>query len=178
MCTRTGRPPERLRKQTGQGRCNIQNPEHVRFGGVGLGHSTDEAGEQRSESFRGVGGGKDQDQGKATTAQHIFEPRVGTCVFSEPSHYAPKARRGQTLQRVTPEVGAVCGNSARTDLCGGRSAMTVPTASVQNLRGGQKAEFRHGVTGLICRLRTSSMNEAPGGHYGVVLQSTSMLEID
>ena len=28
----------------------------------------------------------------------------------------------------TPEVGAVCGNAARTDLCGGRSAMGVPTA--------------------------------------------------
>ena len=26
------------------------------------------------------------------------------------------------------KVGAVCGSSARTDLCGGRSAMTVPTA--------------------------------------------------
>ncbi len=27
-----------------------------------------------------------------------------------------------------PEAGAVCGNSARTDLCGGRSVMSVPTA--------------------------------------------------
>src|SRR6202140_4366254 len=27
------------------------------------------------------------------------------------------------------EVGAVCGNSARTDLCGGRWATTVPTAT-------------------------------------------------
>ena len=34
--------------------------------------------------------------------------------------------------RQTPEVGAVCGNSARTDLCGGRSAMGVPTANVSN----------------------------------------------
>ena len=30
------------------------------------------------------------------------------------------------LRRQTPKVGAVCGNSARTDLCGGRSAMSVP----------------------------------------------------
>ncbi len=29
---------------------------------------------------------------------------------------------------LTPEVGAVCGKAARTDLCGGRSAMSVPTA--------------------------------------------------
>src|SRR5215216_977606 len=28
-----------------------------------------------------------------------------------------------------PEVGAVCGKAARTDLCGGRSAMSVPTAT-------------------------------------------------
>ena len=30
--------------------------------------------------------------------------------------------------RHIPEAGAVCGSSARTDLCGGRSAMSVPTA--------------------------------------------------
>ena len=28
-----------------------------------------------------------------------------------------------------PEVGAVCGKAARTDLCGGRSVMSVPTAT-------------------------------------------------
>ena len=31
--------------------------------------------------------------------------------------------------RHTPEVGAVCGKAARTDLCGGRPAMGVPTAT-------------------------------------------------
>ena len=30
--------------------------------------------------------------------------------------------------RQTPEVGAVCGNAARTVLCGGRPVMGVPTA--------------------------------------------------
>ena len=34
----------------------------------------------------------------------------------------------KTLCRHTPEVGAVCPNWARTDLCGGRSVMSVPTA--------------------------------------------------
>ena len=34
------------------------------------------------------------------------------------------------LRRHTPKVGAVCGNSARTVLCGGRSVMTVPTANI------------------------------------------------
>jgi hypothetical protein len=36
-----------------------------------------------------------------------------------------------TLPRQTPKVGAVCGNSARTVLCGGRLVMNVPTA-IQN----------------------------------------------
>jgi putative transposase len=33
-----------------------------------------------------------------------------------------------TLCRQTPEVGAVCGNAARTDLCGGCAVMRIPTA--------------------------------------------------
>jgi hypothetical protein len=34
------------------------------------------------------------------------------------------------VRRQTPKVGAECGNSARSDLCGGRSVMTVPTANL------------------------------------------------
>src|ERR1700733_1705353 len=33
-------------------------------------------------------------------------------------------------------VGAVCGKAARTDLCGGRSAMGVPTATLPDDHGG------------------------------------------
>jgi hypothetical protein len=46
----------------------------------------------------------------------------------------------QALNRIrlslpsTPEVGAVCGKAARTDLCGGREVTRVPTA--KSLRGG------------------------------------------
>src|SRR3989442_15210850 len=36
---------------------------------------------------------------------------------------------------VGPEVGAVCGKAARTDLCGGRSVMSVPTATDREIRG-------------------------------------------
>src|SRR5271157_5915081 len=39
-----------------------------------------------------------------------------------------RIRQAATLRRQSPEVGAVCGNRARTVLCGGRSAMSVPTA--------------------------------------------------
>ena len=34
----------------------------------------------------------------------------------------------QPFRRQIPEAGAVCGNSARTDLCGGRWVTSVPTA--------------------------------------------------
>src|SRR5262249_41183119 len=40
----------------------------------------------------------------------------------------PSSVSSQAFRRHTPKVGAVCGNPARTDLGGGRSAMTVPTA--------------------------------------------------
>ena len=38
--------------------------------------------------------------------------------------------RIRQVRRHSPEVGAVCGKAARTDLCGGRPAMGVPTAIV------------------------------------------------
>jgi hypothetical protein len=37
--------------------------------------------------------------------------------------------------RHIPEAGAVCGSSARTDLCGGRQVTAVPTATVHSGRG-------------------------------------------
>ena len=43
-----------------------------------------------------------------------------------PAHPPPLAE--PALCRQAPEVGAGCGNAARPDLCGGRSAMGVPTA--------------------------------------------------
>ena len=44
------------------------------------------------------------------------------------------SRKGQGLDPPSaspsePEIGAVCGKAARTDLCGGRSVMSVPTAT-------------------------------------------------
>src|SRR5215207_5852528 len=40
----------------------------------------------------------------------------------------PSSMAKNTLRRHAPKVGAVCGKAARTVLCGGRSAMSVPTA--------------------------------------------------
>ena len=46
------------------------------------------------------------------------------------SFWKQKVRRAaRSLLRHSPEVGAVCGNSARTDLCGGLPARAVPTAT-------------------------------------------------
>jgi hypothetical protein len=75
--------------------------------------------------------------GAGRLAEEPAEP-AGEC---GPAKHAPGAEPGK---RVTgagphttargsaspspPEAGAVCGNSARTDLCGGRSVMSVPTA--------------------------------------------------
>ena len=47
----------------------------------------------------------------------------------------------RALCRYAPEVGAECLNWARSDLCGGRSAMTVPTA-IAAYPSGQKSGGR------------------------------------
>src|SRR5271165_6665469 len=47
-----------------------------------------------------------------------------------PDAPCPASLAERAVCRQTPEVGAVCGNPARTDLCGGRSEMGVPTANV------------------------------------------------
>src|SRR5215217_7926687 len=52
-----------------------------------------------------------------------------------------------------PEIGAVCGKAARTDLCGGRSAMSVPTATAAKSgsvrRAGEEDEREHELKPLI-----------------------------
>ena len=53
------------------------------------------------------------------------------------SHALGRIRRAARQRRQTPEVGAVCGKSARTDLCGGRPVMDVPTAIRTDLSGRQ-----------------------------------------
>ena len=40
-----------------------------------------------------------------------------------------RARKNAATCRYTPEVGAVCGKAARTDLCGGHEVTRVPTAN-------------------------------------------------
>ena len=71
------------------------------------------------------------------TAAEPVEPRAGAKGnASQQSTLRTQCRKcvSQALERIrqvrrhSPKAGAVCGNSARTDLGGGRSVMTVPTA--------------------------------------------------
>jgi hypothetical protein len=97
---------------------------HARSGGVGPRHSIDEPDEQRRAIFGGAWGEKGAGQGEHRSTQHQPDtvrgwsvPRIERCASS-------------STPRQSSKVGAVCGNAARTVLCGGRSAMIVPTATL------------------------------------------------
>ncbi len=71
------------------------------------------------------------------SAAEPVEPRAGTkgnadqhstCRAQNRATVSQALERIRQVRRHSPEVGAVCGKAARTDLCGGRSAMSVPTA--------------------------------------------------
>ena len=71
------------------------------------------------------------------SAAEPVEPRAGakgnakqhsTCRAQYLVSVTPALERIRQIRRHPPEVGAVCGKAARTVLCGGRSAMSVPTA--------------------------------------------------
>ncbi len=83
----------------------------------------------------------------SATAEPV-EPRAGAKGnASQQSTLRTQCRKcvSQALERIrqvrrhSPKVGAVCGNSARTDLGGGRSVMTVPTA-LRRLRHGCRSQ--------------------------------------
>jgi hypothetical protein len=107
---------------------------HARCRGVTQFHSTGETGEQgRRGAACGVGGGKGTDQGEHRQSLLARTQRRN----SDGTPFVARSRgllgvRVAAQQRVvctsTSTVRTVCGSSARTDLCGGRSAMTVPTA--------------------------------------------------
>src|SRR5271155_2432785 len=93
------------------------------LGGVGPRHSIDEPGEQRRAIFGGAWGEKGAGQGEHRSVQHSPDTVRGKSV--------PRMERcaSSSTSRKPSKVGAVCGNAARTVLCGGRSAMIVPTAT-------------------------------------------------
>jgi RNA-directed DNA polymerase len=68
----------------------------------------------------------------APATQSAGQNQVGAdheaCRRLAPKAANPASLAARSLRRQTPKVGAVCGNPARTVLCGGRSEMSVPTA--------------------------------------------------
>ena len=83
--------------------------------------------------------------------------KQSTCRTQSRVSVSQALERIRRLTAVTPEVGAVCGKAARTDLCGGREVTRVPTA-----KGG---DFR-------C-WHISDMPWWPGSVAKVVLQKVS-----
>ena len=63
-----------------------------------------------------------------------------------------------------PEARAVCGSAARTDLCGGRWATSVPTATLLNLYGNSSGENDGAaVCVLMSKKRAKELNLEPLG---------------
>ena len=104
---------------------------------VGLADSTGEASEQRPRkaTVRGGGGGKRPGQGESGTAYPILDTVPGSSATRvgpvRPAGYEELSAR----HAFVPEAGAQCGNSARWDLCGGRPARAVPTATEAGREG-------------------------------------------
>jgi len=65
-----------------------------------------------------------------------------------------------STSRKPSKVGAVCGNAARTVLCGGRSAMIVPTATssqeAYTTGNSQYVDSEQYLTNAIVKLRNDS----------------------
>ena len=100
------------------------NGGHARAGEVGLCRNTCEPTEQGRETFCGGWGGKGTDRGQHRSIPHASRHRAGKRMSQG---------RGGVRQAALPL--SIHGKSrmrkrARTDLCGGRSVMIVPTATV------------------------------------------------
>src|SRR6202035_748439 len=91
-------------------------------------HSSCEADEQGRATGCGVGGAKGGGRGECESAKHGPGTVPGNRVTGAEAH--TEFREHITTRRYTPEVGAVCPNWARTDLCGGREVTRVPPANV------------------------------------------------
>ena len=127
LCTRTGRPrrcPSLGR--TGGRRLRLYGP-HARLGGVGQRHSTDETLEQGPQTVCGECGGKAAGQGEHPLASHVPDTERG--FLSRVPRATGCTENARALSVIHPRQEPYALASARTDPCGGRSAMVVPTAT-------------------------------------------------
>ncbi len=121
----------------------MPNVRRARHRGVRQSHSTVETGEQRGRAATcGVGGGKGADRGEHRTSATGPVDRTQRR-NADGSPYVPRSR-GLTGVRETPtrgspspsKVRAVCGSSARMDLCGGW-----PERFFRVFRGSSRGDF-------------------------------------
>ena len=116
VCSREGSRPAREGE--------LPHDWRERGGGVGPRRSTNEPTEQGRgiDPACGGWGGKGADQGEHRAGPHAPDIGRGKARVPGTGWCAPSRRHA-------PGVGAVCVSGARTDLCGGRSGMTVSTAT-------------------------------------------------
>src|SRR5580700_9305197 len=88
--------------------------------------SSCEADEQGRATGCGVGGAKGGGRGECESAKHGPGTVPGNRVTGAETH--AEFRENITTRRHPSEVGAVCPNWARTDLCEGREVTRVPAA--------------------------------------------------
>src|SRR5262249_61083103 len=105
---------------------------HARHEGVRQRHSTAETLEPGAALPQGGGGGKAVDQGEHVPIARSPDAEPGACVAWVGACASRSVSRYAVL-RQTPEVGAVCGKSARTDLRGGCRATGIPTAIMSQM---------------------------------------------
>jgi hypothetical protein len=88
----------------------------------------------REKSDSAIVAGKPTNKAEQSAAEPVERRAGATGNANQQSTHRTQSRErvSQALERKfrrhTLKAGAVCGNSARTDLSGGRSVMTVPTA--------------------------------------------------
>jgi hypothetical protein len=93
---------------------------------------TNKAGQPAAELAEPRAGAEGGGRGECESAKHGPGTVPGNRVTGAEAH--AEFRENITTRRYTPEVGAVCPNWARTDLCGGREVTRVPTAKVTGLQ--------------------------------------------
>ena len=93
---------------------------------------TNKAGQPAAELVGAKGGGR----GECELAKHGPGTVPGDRVTGAGAH--TEFRENITTRRYIPEVGAVCPNWARTDLCGGREVTRVPTAKVAGTQSNRR----------------------------------------
>ena len=97
------------------------------------------AGEQNGRAGGGVDGGKRWDREECGTAKHGPDSvPAKLCPKRTPAYAGPLSAAKRHLLAIR----TVCGNSARTDLCGGCPVMGIPTAILDPTAAGRSSPKR------------------------------------